>query len=92
MFLFSAKTSLVDSSVLSGRDGHDADGADGEQVEGRGPDDGAGAQLAALKLVAHDLDAGEQDLGRGAAQGHQGQVGDGPVPHGNLDRLGNVLL
>ena len=85
-------SSLVDSSGFAGRDGHDADSADGQQVEGGRTDDGARTQGPALEVVADDLNAREQDLGRRAAQCHEGQVGHCAVPDGDLNCLRNILL
>ena len=59
MLRFVFSSSLVDSSRLSGGDGHDADGANGEQVEGRRSHNRPGSKLSALEVVANDFDAGE---------------------------------
>ena len=83
---------LVDPARFAGRNGDDADGRDGQQVEGGAADDGAGAQFAGLKVVEDDFDDGEKDFRRARAQGHQGQVGHGAVPHGHFDDLGDVVL
>ena len=61
---------LVYPPDLPRRDGHDADGGDGEQVEGGRSHDGSGAELARLEVVEDDLDAGEEDLRGGGAKGH----------------------
>jgi len=65
-----------------------AEADDHEQVEGGGADNGAGAEIAGLEALGPDLDDGQQDLGGGGAQGHQGQVGHSLVPHLDNDDLG----
>ena len=40
-----------------------------------------------FEIVPHDLDDGEQDLGCGGAQGHEGEVGDRLVPDLHLHLL-----
>ena len=54
---------VLDPPGLAVGDAGDADGRDGEQVEGGRPHDGAGAKFFRLKTVANDPDHGEKNLG-----------------------------
>ena len=76
---------LIDSSSFTLGHSDDADGRDGEQVEGRRADDRSWSEFSGLEIVSDDFDDWKQDLGSGRAQGHQGQVGDCSVPDGDLD-------
>ena len=44
-------------------------------------------QYTRVEARGEDLDDREQYLRRGGAEGHQGQVGDGAVPHGHVHSL-----
>ena len=54
---------VLDPPDLAVRNASDADGGDGEEVEGGGAHDGAGAELVRLKVVPDDSDDGQHDLG-----------------------------
>merc|ERR1719447_853744 len=73
--------------LIVGDDVH-AQADDHEQVEGGGAHNGAGTEVAGLKVLGPDLDDGQHDLGGGGAEGHEGQVGHGLVPDLDDDDLG----
>mmetsp|Transcript_6447 Transcript_6447/g.19897 ORF Transcript_6447/g.19897 Transcript_6447/m.19897 type:complete len:276 (-) Transcript_6447:379-1206(-) len=65
---------------LGRRDGGDADRADHQEVEGRAADDGRGPEGARVEVVGEELRGRDEDLRRGAPQGHEREVGDCRVP------------
>mmetsp|Transcript_12800 Transcript_12800/g.40454 ORF Transcript_12800/g.40454 Transcript_12800/m.40454 type:complete len:273 (-) Transcript_12800:578-1396(-) len=61
-----------DYAKLAIWDCHDADGGDGEQVEGRRPHDGRRAKLARrVPERRHGLDDGKENLGSRGPEGHE---------------------
>mmetsp|Transcript_28937 Transcript_28937/g.92447 ORF Transcript_28937/g.92447 Transcript_28937/m.92447 type:complete len:247 (+) Transcript_28937:822-1562(+) len=76
---------LRDAAHLAVGDGHGAHRRDGEQVEGRGPHNGGGPELAgglrvALGQALHGLQDSQEDLRGRRAECHKCQVGHRGVP------------
>ena len=82
------KAGLVgDALTLARGDRVDTHGRYHEEIEGGRAHDGRRAELARVEARGEDLDDREQYLRRGGAESHEGEVGDGAVPHGHVDPL-----